>query len=202
MAAPNQRFTQVWPDLIGVLKSHYGEAHRAYHTWDHITALLDHFERLEWHDPKSVEAALFWHDVIYEPLSSTNEADSAAMMRKVMFGRADATLLDRAEAIVLATAKHQVPAGADSALEQDCALFLDMDLSILGAPWEEFDRYDRAIRQEFIAIPDQVFLPRRRAIMAGFLERERLFLTDTFHQNYDATARANLARLVASLPKG
>lgn len=201
MTAPNQRFARVWPDLIDVLKSLYGEAHRAYHTWDHILALLDHFERLEWHDPMSVEVALFWHDVIYEPLSSTNEADSAAMMRETMIGRADNALLDRAESIVLATAKHQVPSGSNDALAQDCALFLDMDLSILGAPWDEFDRYDRAIRQEFIAIPDQVFLPRRRAIMAEFLERERLFLTDTFHQIYDATARANLARLVASLPE-
>ena len=201
MTTPTQRFERIWPDLIDILKPHYGEEHRAYHTWDHILALLDHFERLEWHDPMSVEVALFWHDVIYEPLSSTNEADSAAMMREAMIGRADNTLLERAEAIVLATAKHQVPAAADDALAQDCALFLDMDLSILGAPREEFEKYDRAIRQEFIAIPDQVFLPRRRAVMAGFLERERLFLTDTFHQIYDVAARANLTRLVASLPE-
>ena len=201
MTAPDRRFAEAWPDLIDLLRSHYDEAHRAYHTWDHITALLGHFEGLEWHDPASVEVALYWHDVIYEPLSATNEADSAALMHKQMTGRADGALLERADAIILATATHRVPTTADAALAQDCELFLDMDLSILGAPWDEFAKYDQAIRQEFIAIPDPVFLPRRRAVMAGFLERERLFLTDTFHRRYDAQARANLTRLVASLPE-
>lgn len=195
------RFADAWPDLIGTLKTFYGEAHRAYHTWAHIEALLDHFVRLEWSDEASVEIALFWHDAIYAPLSATNEADSATLMRQRMDGRAASTQLDRAEAIVLATATHQVPAGADPGLARDCALFLDMDLSILGAPWEQFARYDHAIRQEFSAIPDHVFLPRRRTVMAGFLERPRLFLTEKFHADLDAQARRNLAQLVSSLPE-
>ena len=50
-------------------------------------------------------------------------------------------------------------------------------------------------------MPDETFLPRRRCIMAGFLARPRLYLTDEFHESHDAPARANLARLIARLPE-
>ena len=195
------RVANAWPDLIAPLQARYAEPHRAYHTWDHVEALLGHFERLDWDEPVSVEAALYWHDAVYQPLSPTNEADSAALMRRQLAGRMDADLLDRAEAIVLATATHRVPEGAAPGLAGDCALFLDMDLSILGSDWDTFCAYDRAIRHEFRAIPDDIFLPRRRKIMAGFLERDRLFLTEEFHRSHDAQARDNLRRLVASLPE-
>ena len=118
-----------------------------------------------------------------------------------MAGRADPATLKRAEAIILATAGHDIPEDVDPELARDIALFLDMDLAILGAPEAEFDAYDRAIHTEFAAIPDEVFLPRRRRIMAGFLERDRLYRTDQFHQSHDAPARANLRRLLARLPE-
>lgn len=192
-------FAENYPDEISKLRALYGEPHRAYHTWEHIEALLDHFVRLDWSDQKAVEVAIYYHDAIYQPLSATNEADSAAMMMADLQGRLDPQTLQYAESIILATAGHQVPEGASPGLTQDCALFLDMDLSILGAPADAFEQYDAAIRQEFIAIPDDIFLPRRRGIMAGFLERPRLFLTDTFHRTHDAPARENLRRLVKRL---
>ena len=48
-------------------------------------------------------------------------------------------------------------------------------------------------------IADLLCLPGRKTIMAGFLKRERLFLTDTFHATHDAPARANLRRLIERL---
>lgn len=196
-----RRFSERFPDLVRGLQARYGEAHRAYHTWAHIGALLGHFDGLDWSDPEGVEIALYYHDAVYVPLSTTNEADSAALMRAEMAGRADPAVIDRAEAIILATATHRVPDDADPALAGDIAQFLDMDLAILGAAPEAFDAYDSAIRQEFAAIPDEIFLPRRRRVMGAFLDRDRLYLTDRFHRTHDAPARANLTRLVARLPE-
>jgi predicted metal-dependent HD superfamily phosphohydrolase len=195
------RFAEAYPDLVDGLRARYGEAHRAYHTWDHIEALLGWLDRLDWADPHAVEIALYYHDAVYRPLSPTNEADSAALMLEEMAGRADPATLKRAEAIILATAGHRVPEDVDAELARDIALFLDMDLAILGASEPEFDAYDRAIRKEFADIPDDVFLPRRRRIMADFLKRDRLYRTERFHQSHDAPARANLRRLAARLPE-
>lgn len=192
-------FPQTFPDEITKLRGLYAEPHRAYHTWEHIEALLGHFAGLDWSNAKAVEIAIYYHDAIYQPLSATNEADSADLMIADLTGKVEDATLSHAKALIIATAGHQVPDDADEALAQDCALFLDMDLSILGAPAAQFDGYDEAIRQEYIAIPDDIFLPRRRDIMAGFLERPRLFLTETFHQSHDASARQNLKRLVDRL---
>ncbi len=192
-------FPQTFPEEVAKLRELYAEPHRAYHTWEHIEALMAHFARLDWSAPQAVEIAVYYHDAIYQPLSATNEADSADLMMADLTGKVDDPTLAHANALIIATAGHQVPDGAAPGLAQDCALFLDMDLSILGASATDFDRYDQAVRQEFIAIPDEIFLPRRRDIMAGFLDRPRLFLTDMFHDSHDAPARENLQRLVDRL---
>ena len=195
------RFADRYPELVALLKAAYREPHRAYHTWDHIAALLVDYVRLadRFACPEAVETALYWHDAIYQPRAKDNEAESAAWMIREMMGKADTDCLRHAEAIILATATHRIPDGADAALSRDCALFLDMDLAILGAPEAAFDAYDEAIREEFKEIPDQFYLTGRKTIMEGFLRRERLYLTDDFHASHDAPARANLTRLIERL---
>ena len=194
-------FDQRFPEHVAALRAAYAEAHRAYHNWGHIEALLADFRRLEdrFANPEAVEMALYWHDAVYDPTSKTNEADSAERMLSEMRGRVAPEVLRWAETIVRATVNHRVPDDAGPELAADCALFLDMDLAILGAAPEAFDAYDAAIRQEYAAIPDLLYLPGRKTIMAGFLKRERLYLTDTFHRTHDAPARANLRRLIGRL---
>ncbi|MEM7058217.1 MAG: hypothetical protein AAF557_11550 [Pseudomonadota bacterium] len=192
-------FAERFPANIEKLRTRYAEPHRAYHNWTHIDALLVHFERLEWSSAMGVEIAVYYHDAIYDPLSGKNEAESAELMMDDLQRKVDVATLSHANSLIIATAGHKVPADAEPGLAADCALFLDMDLSILGASEVAFDSYDEAIRKEYAAIPDEIYLPRRRDIMAGFLARPRLFLTDTFHASHDAPARANLQRLVDRL---
>lgn len=190
------------PTLEGELKAAYQAPGRAYHNWDHITYLLGEFQRLavQWRRPAAVEAAIYWHDVVYAPTSATNEADSAALMERRLQGRADPTLVGDARNLILATASHDVTADMDGELAQDCALFLDMDMSILGAAPDLFDAYDAAIREEFSVIPDAIYRPRRAEVLAGFLAREHLFLTDIYQRSHDTQARDNLKRAISRLP--
>lgn len=189
------------PVLEGELKAAYQAPGRAYHNWDHITYLLDEFRRLttHWRRPMTVETAVYWHDVIYVPTSATNEADSAAMMERRLQGRADPKLVADARDLVLATASHDVPADMDAELAQDCALFLDMDMSILGGAPDLFDAYDVAIREEFSVIPDETYRPRRAEVLAGFLAREHLFLTEIYQRSHNMQARDNLGRAIIRL---
>jgi predicted metal-dependent HD superfamily phosphohydrolase len=120
-------------------------------------------------------------------------------MAKEVSGRADSDEITAAALIINATAAHAVPPGAEARLAHDCALFLDMDLAILGADAQAFDTYDRNIRQEFAMVPDEIFYLGRRKVIQGFLDRERIFLTDRFHASHDAMARRNLRRLIERL---
>lgn len=187
------------PALKAELKAAYQAPGRAYHNWNHIAYLLAEFQRLaaQWRRPAAVEMAIYWHDVVYEPTSATNEADSAALMEGRLRGRADPQIIADARDLVLATVSHDAPSDMAADLAQDCALFLDMDMSILGAAPDLFDAYDAAIREEFSVIPDDVYRPRRAGVLAGFLAREHLFLTDIYRRSHDAQARGNLKRAIS-----
>src|SRR6478735_4057334 len=66
-------------DLYGQLVAAYSEAHRKYHTLQHLSecvATLDSVRASIPH-PAEVEIALWFHDAIYDTKRSDNEAQSA-----------------------------------------------------------------------------------------------------------------------------
>ena len=70
-------------------------------------------------------------------------------------------------------------------------------MAILGAEPRAFDAYDRGIAEEYRGhIPGFLFRLNRKRFLKGLLARERIYLSDWFHQRYDAQARANLRRAI------
>lgn len=182
------------------LRARLADPGRAYHGQRHIDLLLAlHAEiRDHLHAPDAVQLAIWYHDAIYVPMSSQNEIESAGLLRAEMAGLADPALIETAAVLVLATRTHEVPQGIAPALAADCAWFLDMDLSILGADAETFAWYDKAIRIEYAGVPEAEWRARRPRVLGSFLARERLYLTPYFHARLDAPARANLRAAIAA----
>jgi predicted metal-dependent HD superfamily phosphohydrolase len=174
----------------------YTEPHRAYHNLAHIADCLTQFDQVRdlAESPTEVEAALWFHDVIYDPRRQDNEEHSAdwAWAALTDFGIATA-LCERIRALILATKHTAISQG------QDAQLLVDIDLSILGRPPAEFDRYERAIRQEYAWVAEEQFRHGRAKILHGFLARERIYQTTHFYQRLEQPARQNLTRSVAKL---
>lgn len=187
--------------LISRLRGLYTEPQRHYHSWAHIEALLRHYRRWEahLHRPVPVLWALYWHDGIYDPQAKDNEEQSARLLEQDAAGHLPAEDIAFAAAIVRATAGHALPAGLSAADAADMSLFLDMDLSILGAPEPVYDRYEVGIRKEYAFVPVEAYRAGRGAILRDFLTRPRLYFTDLAHTEWDAPARANLARAIEAL---
>lgn len=122
----------------------------------HIDALLAHLagvgERVA--APAAVELAIWYPDAIYEPLARDNEVLRAALFRADLGDVLAPDLLADVAAMIVATERHQLPETGSRRWLADCALFLDMDLSILGTPSAVFARYQAAIRKEYAAVPD------------------------------------------------
>jgi len=189
--------------LISGLKARYAEPQRHYHTWAHIEALLGHFEDIQnqLHDPTAVRWALYWHDAIYDPQASDNEDKSADLLREEASPELAAEQLERADCIIRATKSHQLPAGLGAQDASDLSLFLDIDLSILGASRSVFDRYESQIREEYSFVPTDIYCQARGGILKGFLTRDRLYFSDHYHALWETTARENLQRSVARLER-
>jgi predicted metal-dependent HD superfamily phosphohydrolase len=200
-----QRWVELWSRLgaqgsgasiFAQLAAGYAEPGRAYHTAEHIRdclAELDLSRDLAQY-PDQVEAALWFHDAVYRPGASDNEDQSAELARTALsMGAVPHEVADRTAALVLATRHAGVPNSPD---EQ---LICDIDLSILGREPGIFDAFERQIRREYAWVPEPMYRRERLAVLSGFLRRRSIYQTDQFRQRYEASARANLERLIEKL---
>jgi predicted metal-dependent HD superfamily phosphohydrolase len=187
--------------LADELRARHAEPQRAYHGWQHIDELLALFAEIEagLHDPRAVLFALLFHDAVHDPRSADNERSSAELLARRAGGLLAAESLAHAERMVLATVGHCLPAGLTDAERHDTAHFLDMDLSILGAPPARFAEYEAQIRREYAHIPEDTYRTGRAAMLQRFARRDPLYFSDWGRRKFERQARANLARLVEEL---
>lgn len=187
--------------VLDSLKTRYGEPQRHYHTWDHIQALIRHFETIEdqLNNATAVRWAIYWHDAIYDPQAADNEDKSADLLRQQAESVLNPETLRLSDRIIRATKRHELPDNMTAADTNDLALFLDMDLSILAAEGAAFDTYEAHIRAEYAFVPIDLYRQARAGILKGFLNRERLYFSDHFFDRWEQKARANLQRSIHTL---
>lgn len=184
------------PTLFDEVERRYREAHRHYHTLQHLEecfAALDDM-RSDCTDTTAIELALWFHDAIYDVHRHDNEARSAAWAALSLerAGVPRATV-DKVASLILAT-RHHAP-GTDP----DASALIDVDLAILGAAPTRFDEYERQIRAEYAHVPDHVFVHKRREVLEQFLRRPALFTTPACRVRHERQARSNLSRALARL---
>jgi predicted metal-dependent HD superfamily phosphohydrolase len=193
------------------LFSAYAEPPRAYHHIGHVGEVLRHFAQVAdgpgWHRPHDVAWAVLYHDAIYRAGRKDNEIASArlAMAHLAHWPPSMAVDRERIVALIELTARHGglrrdslLAAHRTSDEASDTLHFLDCDMAILAAPEPQFDAYDRAIAEEYRAVPRWLYRRKRKQFFRHLLDSERIYLSDFFHDGFEAAARANLRRTLAS----
>jgi predicted metal-dependent HD superfamily phosphohydrolase len=179
----------------------YSAPDRHYHNLGHVEALLglmrDNLTFLS--DPAAIEAAVWFHDAIYDTHRNDNEARSADLARERLSDTAAAEQMDRIVAMISATANHTLPSFPDERAASDCALFLDMDLAILASPAAPFAAYEAAVRREYGWVPEPMWIAGRRRVLEGFLARPNIYASPQFRARCEAAARRNLNQALAAL---
>lgn len=178
------------------LSARYGESHRRYHDIAHARAVLRDAavlaEELRLPDQERAVLAIAAgaHDVIYDARPGDDERRSAAWARdwltRAGVGQAHAA---RVEELVLATTTHSAPPDDLTAWA-----LLDADLAILGANPGVYERYRRAVREEYAIVDDEAWRAGRTAVMARMLARDPLYRTPAARRRWEASARFNIAR--------
>ncbi|MFC5461374.1 N-methyl-D-aspartate receptor NMDAR2C subunit [Massilia niabensis] len=180
--------------LLGALLAAYGEPQRHYHTLQHLAECFAHLDEAQAPagQAREVELALWFHDAVYDVHVRDNERRSADWaLRDLGAAGLPPGLCERVAFLVMSTA-HDAPAASP-----DAQLLTDIDLAILGAPRARFAEYERQIRAEYAHVLAALFAGKRREVLQGFLERDRIYQTAHFATRYEQAARANLAQAIA-----
>ena len=179
----------------------YTAPDRHYHSLTHIEALLSlaHQHQGALADPDAVEAAIWFHDAVYDTRRHDNEEKSADLAVDRLKGATTQERLERIAEMIRATASHQLPEFPSQEARRDCALFLDLDLAVLGAAKEDYDSYAAAVRREYAWVPEPLWIEGRRKVLEKFLSRPTLYMSPQFRTSHEELARRNIVQELVML---
>ncbi|MGJ0397275.1 MAG: HD domain-containing protein [Methylocystis sp.] len=196
------------------LDAAYGNLARAYHSWRHISDLLEAFEKLTTLStrPELIMTAIFWHDVVYRTRDAgqsrradfLNVRDSAEMF--LSYARMNSADAEAVQELIMATTNHldaKPSRERYKGFSRDLDLFVDLDLSPLALPWEQFASNYEDIRFEFSWIPEDVFNSGQAAFLRNLLAHaDKLFRRPETKEMWRAAAVSNIRRCLDNLSMG
>eukprot|EP01060_Flectonema_neradi_P031282 TRINITY_DN4702_c5_g1_i1.p1 TRINITY_DN4702_c5_g1~~TRINITY_DN4702_c5_g1_i1.p1 ORF type:complete len:731 (+),score=162.68 TRINITY_DN4702_c5_g1_i1:52-2193(+) len=190
-----------WSDLTNgnatwwrTLRDHYHKPSiRSYHNLSHLEDMFELFDeyKSDISRPDLVSYAIFFHDVIYDPTRTDNEKLSAEMWKQ--FASSNNIAAGDIETVyewIMATAAHMKHSKDATG---DLAIFLDIDLGVLGRTTPEYFVYSEQISREYQHVPIPKFIEGRSAAMETFLQvPEGPYCTPKMQQKYGKQAVANV----------
>lgn len=199
------------------LCQYHCEAQRHYHTLMHLEEMFLYLDLMlsnknvtvlkkssTSQQEESLVLATFFHDAIYNVHSASNEEDSAVLFQQFIkeVDAGGAVIAEGFEEtvvqMILATKKHQVSEENTPLL----ALFLDMDMAVLGKEAKAYDRYAKLIRKEYQHVPHATYCEKRADILEEFLKQSQIYGTETMLVTLEQRARDNIGREIETLRRG
>jgi predicted metal-dependent HD superfamily phosphohydrolase len=174
----------------------YQEPWRHYHNLQHIRDCLDLMDLVPpdvEHRP-AIRAAVWFHDVVYDPKGKHNEAKSADVASAALCTMGAEVGLITATILLIWDTIHRDPPESEAG-----RYMVDIDLAILGASPERFDAYELAIRKEYGHVPDAAFCEGRMEVLRNLMDRESIYSTGVFRERFELAARENLRRSIQQL---
>lgn len=181
-------------DSYSKIESAYHEQHRCYHNSVHILECLQVFDIIKHQlaDWPEIEAAIWLHDLVYEPGWDDNEILSLLLGEQLLLssGCSD-DKVDRISALVISTI-HK-----GQALSESQEIICDIDLAILGQNEERFAEYEQQIRNEYLLYPLSVYKIGRKRILRQFINRKYIYNNATLRGMYEQKAKANIKQYLS-----
>ncbi|AYZ11093.1 hypothetical protein EGY05_03770 [Chryseobacterium arthrosphaerae] len=181
----HERISRLWNEI----ETKYTEKGRYYHNLLHLDNMFQELEAVKDRISRFtlLSFAVFYHDIIYDVTSKSNEEKSAVTAEKRLseLGLSHEEIKIVSDQI-LATKSHQ------KSENMDINYLLDADLSVLGKDRETYLVYTQMIRKEYSIYPDFLYKPGRKKVLRHFLELENIFKTEYFRDQYETQAKENI----------
>ena len=186
LQADFQLSEKIFIDLVNT----YSNSARHYHNLNHIQDILYLIEEVQYQSDRFavIQLSAWFHDYIYDSQAQDNELRSAVYAEKILnMLNISSEIIQQVKQIILSTKKHHPL--IDSI---DNLIFLDADLSILGASPDKYLKYAQAIRQEYSHLSNSNYQQGRKKVLINFLARDRIYYMDYFYRKLESSARDNL----------
>lgn len=180
---------QLINSLWNEIETRYSEKGRHYHNLLHLENMFRELEDVKGNisDFTVISFSVFYHDIIYDATSKSNEEKSAATAEKRLaelhVSKDDISVISEQ---IIDTKSHQLSG------HNDTNYLLDADLSVLGKDLNTYMEYTRNIRKEYSVYPDFLYKPGRKKVLKHFLELESIFKTEYFKEKYEVQAKENI----------
>lgn len=182
------------PAILADLRHRHAEPHRAWHDWNRVADMLAMAEEVSAAiaDKPAFILAVMFHTAVFDRAVPGHAEASAALLRRHLGASMPPHMLDRAEALIHAVTRQDMPETEDPSLRGDACLLLDMDNAILGESPARYDAYEAADRREYAHLRDDRYEFGRIAALRMLLWRERIYRTDRFFLDREKRARRNI----------
>lgn len=174
---PELRSLHLNTDDINLIKSRWNEPHRFYHNIYHLSYILEELKKAKSNfsidEYFCLVIAAFFHDVVYDPSSFTNEEDSIDLMKSlIVLDEKRQTIIS---SIILATKSSIRP--SRNTIEDH---FWMIDNSVLFGSFQQLLEYERKIMLEFQEYPYEKYKKGRISFLQNWLKANgEWFVEDT-----------------------
>jgi predicted metal-dependent HD superfamily phosphohydrolase len=152
---------------INTVLAMWNESNRSYHNLNHLNDLISqinenksNFSEKEYE--KLMLAAIF-HDVVYDPSSSTNEEDSANFLMECAVDKTNSDILD-VKQMILDTKTHN----STTKLSES---FNNYDMNIVERDFEQLVEWEKGISEEYSVYPKEKYKEGRVKFLESLLDK-------------------------------
>ncbi|MEZ5295319.1 MAG: hypothetical protein R2697_03295 [Ilumatobacteraceae bacterium] len=146
-------------------------------------------------DLDTAVAAVFFHDVVYDPTANDNEATSASMARRALTDLGWPPGPNRPRRSDDRRPPNPTHAGDDLAT----CVMLAADLGVLAAEPSPYGDYVRNVRKEYRHLDDAAWTAGRSSFVRSMLDRSAIFPVPLRLNAWERRARANLTAELAAM---
>ncbi len=183
------------PSYIDLVNT-YSQKHRYYHNLNHILFGLKELDKVQEQTENYPILSMSWwyHDVIYDVHKRNNEEMSAAKLTAILrSNHFSEKLIQQVKNLILTTQLDQEPQTIDE------KIISDIDLAIFGQKPDVFKQYEDNIRKEYSHVLEEKYKKARAKILQQFLDRDNIYYSSYFRQQYEKQAQENLLKSLEHL---
>lgn len=175
--------------ILAYLEKQYNNENRYFYNLTHVTHQLKLLEQYHYliKNEEVVFFAIWFRHISNDTWRTNNEERSAYVARlKLTEAHVPNAIIQKVVQYISGCKNYTAP------LEDDEAVFQDLDLAVFGMDSSVYEIYSDQLRKEWRRLPSFILNRRRKDFLYLLLERDNIYNTEKFQATYELQARRNM----------